>query len=39
MLKFTQFCNFYRALGKSAFSKIVVQAFYVADFLNIFLRF
>ena len=34
MLKLTQFCNFYRALGKFA-----AQAFKSEDFLNIFLRF
>ena len=35
MLKFTQFCNFKKNLGKAAFSKIAAQAFEAGDFLNI----
>ena len=32
MIKFTQFCNFKRALGKTAFLKIAAQAFQDGDF-------
>ena len=39
MLKFTQFCNFCRAQGKSDFLKIAAQTFDAGYFLNIFLRF
>ena len=39
MLKFTQFCNFRKDLGKSAFLKIAASALEAGDFLNIFLRF
>ena len=32
MIKFTQFCNFKRAPGKTAFLKIAAQAFQDGDF-------
>ena len=35
MLKFTQFCNFQRALEKSLILKIAVQVNEARDFLNI----
>ena len=36
MVKFTQFCNFQRALGKISLLKIPAQTFETGDFLNIF---
>ena len=39
MLKFAQFCYFYRAITKTSILRIAAKAFEAGDFLNIFLRF
>ena len=39
MLKYAQFCYFYRALRKTNILRIAAKAFEAGDFLNIFLRF
>ena len=38
MLKYAQFCYFYRALRKTSILRIAAKAFEAGDFLNIFLR-
>ena len=39
MLKYAQFCYFYRALRKTSVLKLAAKAFEAGNFLNIFLGF